>query len=166
MNVLQYGSTESCDKNNDCKGVHTWANGFEKLLEDPKGLQTFAVSAQFFPLNILCMCMYYMYMCILILYQVQLFLFKEFLKKEFSHENIYFWAACERYKDTKDSGMRRRLACQIYQRHLSNTAAEPVNVDSHASGQITQELLDEAPADLFLQVYIPDIRFKVTFHLL
>ncbi|KAL6423212.1 hypothetical protein ACFW04_010110 [Cataglyphis niger] len=112
-----YGSTESCDKNNDCKGVHTWANGFEKLLEDPKGLQTFA----------------------------------EFLKKEFSHENIYFWAACERYKDTKDAGMRRRLACQIYQRHLSNTAAEPVNVDSHASGQITQELLDEAPADLFLQ---------------
>lgn len=44
LNVLQYGSTESCDKNNDCKGVHTWANGFEKLLEDPKGLQTFAVS--------------------------------------------------------------------------------------------------------------------------
>ncbi|KAL6263672.1 hypothetical protein P5V15_003761 [Pogonomyrmex californicus] len=112
-----YGSTESCDKNNDCKGVHTWANGFEKLLEDPKGLQTFA----------------------------------EFLKKEFSHENIYFWAACERYKDTKDAAMRHRLACQIYQRHLSNTAAEPVNVDSHASGQITQELLDEAPADLFLQ---------------
>ncbi|XP_032672591.1 regulator of G-protein signaling loco isoform X2 [Odontomachus brunneus] len=112
-----YGSTESCDKNNDCKGVHMWANGFEKLLDDPKGLQTFA----------------------------------EFLKKEFSHENIYFWAACERYKDTKDPATRHRLACQIYQRHLSSTAAEPVNVDSHASGQITQELLDEAPADLFLQ---------------
>lgn len=90
-----------------------------------------------------------------------LFLFKEFLKKEFSHENIYFWAACERYKDTKDTGMRRRLACQIYQRHLSNTAAEPVNVDSHASGQITQELLDEAPADLFLQVYIPITHSKL-----
>ncbi|XP_011149139.1 regulator of G-protein signaling loco isoform X2 [Harpegnathos saltator] len=112
-----HGSTESCDKNNDCKGVHMWANGFEKLLDDPKGLQTFA----------------------------------EFLKKEFSHENIYFWAACERYKDTKDAATRHRLACQIYQRHLSSTAAEPVNVDSHASGQITQELLDEAPADLFLQ---------------
>lgn len=83
-----------------------------------------------------------------------LFSFKEFLKKEFSHENIYFWAACERYKDTKDVPTRRRLACQIYQRHLSSTAAEPVNVDSHASGQITQELLDEAPADLFLQVRI------------
>jgi len=78
-----------------------------------------------------------------------------FLKKEFSHENIYFWAACERYKDTKDVAARRRLACQIYQRHLSSTAAEPVNVDSHASGQITQELIDKASADLFLQVFIP-----------
>ncbi|KAF7382937.1 hypothetical protein HZH66_013339 [Vespula vulgaris] len=112
-----HGSTESCDKVSDCKSVHTWANGFEKLLGDPKGLQTFA----------------------------------EFLKKEFSHENIYFWAACERYKDTEDPISRCRLAWQIYQRHLSNTAAEPVNVDSHASGQITQELLNEAPADLFLQ---------------
>ncbi|CAL7938118.1 unnamed protein product [Xylocopa violacea] len=112
-----HGSTELCDKNTDCNDIHAWATGFEKLLEDPKGLQTFA----------------------------------EFLKKEFSHENIYFWAACERYKDTKDVTARRKLANQIYQRHLSTTAAEPVNVDSHATGQITQELLSEAPADLFLQ---------------
>ncbi|XP_046142954.1 regulator of G-protein signaling loco isoform X2 [Osmia bicornis bicornis] len=112
-----HGSTELYDKNTDCKTIHAWANGFEKLLEDPKGLQTFA----------------------------------EFLKKEFSHENIYFWAACERYKDTKDIVTRRKLANQIYQRHLSNTAAEPVNVDSHATGQITQDLLCEAPSDLFVQ---------------
>ncbi|XP_017765263.1 PREDICTED: regulator of G-protein signaling loco isoform X5 [Eufriesea mexicana] len=117
QNICLHGSTELCDKNTDCKNIHAWASGFEKLLEDPKGLQTFA----------------------------------EFLKKEFSHENIYFWAACERYKDTKDIPTRRKLANQIYQRHLSTTAAEPVNVDSHATGQITQELLSEAPADLFLQ---------------
>ncbi|XP_033322332.1 regulator of G protein signaling family member locomotion defects isoform X4 [Megalopta genalis] len=115
--VKSHGSTELCDKNTDYKGIHAWANGFEKLLEDPKGLQTFA----------------------------------EFLKKEFSHENIYFWAACERYKDTRDIVTRRKLASQIYQRHLSNTASEPVNVDSHAAGQITVELLGEAPANLFLQ---------------
>ncbi|XP_078053103.1 regulator of G protein signaling family member locomotion defects isoform X2 [Augochlora pura] len=115
--TCMHGSTELCDKNADYKGIHAWANGFEKLLEDPKGLQTFA----------------------------------EFLKKEFSHENIYFWAACERYKDTRDVVTRRKLANQIYQRHLSNTASEPVNVDSHAAGQITVELLGEAPANLFLQ---------------
>lgn len=79
-------------------------------------------------------------------------LLKEFLKTEFSHENIYFWAACERYKDTKDIITRRKLASQIYQRHLSNTASEPVNVDSQAAGKITPELLCEAPANLFLQV--------------
>ncbi|XP_031771229.1 regulator of G-protein signaling loco isoform X3 [Apis florea] len=117
QNICLHGSTELCNKNTDCKNIHAWASGFEKLLEDPKGLQTFA----------------------------------EFLKKEFSHENIYFWAACERYKDTKDVSTRRKLANQIYQRHLSTTAAEPVNVDSHATGQITQELLSESPADLFLQ---------------
>lgn len=161
--MLQYGSTESCDKNNDCKGVHTWANGFEKLLEDPKGLQTFAVSLQSPSLNILCVLYIYMYLNII---PSAIVFIQEFLKKEFSHENIYFWAACERYKDTKDAGMRRRLACQIYQRHLSNTAAEPVNVDSHASGQITQELLDEAPADLFLQVYISDTHLKLFFYFL
>ncbi|KAK1122555.1 hypothetical protein K0M31_009005 [Melipona bicolor] len=115
--VKSHGSTQLCDKNTDCKNIHAWANSFEKLLEDPKGLQTFA----------------------------------EFLKKEFSHENIYFWAACERYKDTKDVITRRNLANQIFQRHFSSAAAEPVNVDSHATGQITQELLSEAPADLFLQ---------------
>ncbi|CAK9794592.1 Regulator of G-protein signaling loco [Anthophora plagiata] len=112
-----HGSTELCERSTDCKNIHAWASGFEKLLEDQRGLQTFA----------------------------------EFLKKEFSHENIYFWAACERYKDTKDVATRRKLANQIYQRHLSAKAAEPVNVDSHAAGQITQDLLSEAPADLFLQ---------------
>ncbi|KAK1122557.1 hypothetical protein K0M31_009005 [Melipona bicolor] len=117
QNICLHGSTQLCDKNTDCKNIHAWANSFEKLLEDPKGLQTFA----------------------------------EFLKKEFSHENIYFWAACERYKDTKDVITRRNLANQIFQRHFSSAAAEPVNVDSHATGQITQELLSEAPADLFLQ---------------
>lgn len=74
------------------------------------------------------------------------------MKKEFSHENIYFWAACERYKNNDDAICRRRLAWQIYQRHLSTTANEPVNVDSHAAGQITQELLNHAPVNLFLQV--------------
>ena len=28
-------------------------------------------------------------------------IFQEFLKKEFSHENIYFWTACERYRKIK-----------------------------------------------------------------
>lgn len=42
--LQQYGSTDSCDKEDNNYGVHTWASGFEKLLKDPVGLQTFAVS--------------------------------------------------------------------------------------------------------------------------
>ena len=80
--------------------------------------------------------------------------FQKYLKKEISHENIYFWAACERYADTEDLAARKRLAAQIYQRHLSNNASEPVNVDSHAAGQITPELLNAAPPDIFAQVKI------------
>ncbi|XP_023245188.1 regulator of G-protein signaling loco [Copidosoma floridanum] len=112
----EHGSTESCDKPAS-HGVHTWAISFEKLLEDPKGLQIFA----------------------------------KYLKKEISHENIYFWAACERYADTGDAAARKKLAEQIYRRHLSSAASEPVNVDSHATGQITPELLASAPPDLFAQ---------------
>ncbi|XP_058804018.1 regulator of G-protein signaling loco isoform X2 [Phymastichus coffea] len=114
--LLNHGSNESCDKATGC-GVHTWALSFEKLLEDPKGLQTFA----------------------------------KYLKKEISHENIYFWAACERYSDTEDLGARKKLAAQIYEKHLSNNAPEPVNVDSQAAGQITMELLESAPTDVFAQ---------------
>ena len=71
------------------------------------------------------------------------FTFQEFLKKEFSHENIYFWTACERYRkikgDDEDSVKVRMAAAEnIIKRHLSSGAPEPVNVDSHAR-QAAQE---------------------------
>ena len=70
-------------------------------------------------------------------------IFQEFLKKEFSHENIYFWTACERYRkikgDDEDSvKVRMAAAEEIIKRHLSSGAPEPVNVDSHAR-QAAQE---------------------------
>ena len=59
-------------------------------------------------------------------------LLQEFLKKEFSHENIYFWSACERYRALTSVGERRLAANEILARHLSPGASDPVNVDSHA----------------------------------
>ena len=72
-----------------------------------------------------------------------IFNLQEFLKKEFSHENIYFWTACERYRrikgDDEDSVKVRMAAAEdIIRRHLSCGAPEPVNVDSHAR-QAAQE---------------------------
>ncbi|CAH1394084.1 unnamed protein product [Nezara viridula] len=98
------------------EGVSGWATSFEKLLEDPVGLHTFA----------------------------------EFLKKEFSHENIYFWVACENYQLMTDESARKEKAREIFERHLALGALEPVNVDSYAR-QVTEEQLDKAYPNLFLQ---------------
>ncbi|XP_055908675.1 regulator of G-protein signaling loco isoform X2 [Eupeodes corollae] len=97
-------------------GVTSWGNSFEKLLEDPAGLHTFA----------------------------------EFLKKEFSAENIYFWTACERYRFIESANERTTSAMEIYSKHLANGATEPVNVDSQAR-TTTQENLKTAEKDLFAQ---------------
>ncbi len=74
--------------------------------------------------------------------------FQEFLKKEFSHENIYFWTACERYRRLgNDSSYekRRRVAGDIIRRHLASGAPEPVNVDSHARQAAIDGLESAAP---------------------
>ncbi|KAI5705946.1 hypothetical protein M8J75_003350 [Diaphorina citri] len=70
-----------------------------------------------------------------------LHMFAEFLKKEFSHENIYFWVACEQYQATSLPDERLRLARDIFDKHLAAGASEPVNVDSQAR-QKTQDQLE------------------------
>ena len=66
--------------------------------------------------------------------------FTEFLQKEFSHENIYFWCACQRYRLVEAAEDRLRLAQEIIQRHLDPGAVEPVNVDSVARAASRQRL--------------------------
>lgn len=75
--------------------------------------------------------------------------FAEFLKKEFSAENIYFWTACERYRQLEYSD-RVKEAIAIFSKHLAVGAAEPVNVDSQARN-VAEENLDIADRDLFCQ---------------
>ena len=66
--------------------------------------------------------------------------FTEFLQKEFSHENIYFWSVCERFRLVEGAGDRLRLAQEIVRRHLDLGAVEPVNVDSVARAASRQRL--------------------------
>lgn len=77
--------------------------------------------------------------------------FAEFLKKEFSAENIYFWTACERYRKLTDHNERTKEANAIFSKHLATGASEPVNVDSKAR-TLAQDGLNYAKPDLFLQV--------------
>lgn len=92
---------------------------------------------------------------------------QEFLKKEFSHENIYFWAACERFhrlfpsaadqqngeERMVDDAAARLEAQKIFERHLGPAASEPVNVDSQAR-QTAEDHLDQPGPELFDQVRV------------
>ncbi|XP_055378181.1 regulator of G-protein signaling loco isoform X3 [Condylostylus longicornis] len=106
--------TNSSNKFSSNHRVQIWGNSFEKLLEDPAGLHTFA----------------------------------EFLKKEFSAENIYFWTACERYHHINDDNERAQKAIEIYSKHLGTGACEPVNVDSQARS-LAEEKLESADRNIF-----------------
>ncbi|KAH8311256.1 hypothetical protein KR044_005226 [Drosophila immigrans] len=74
--------------------------------------------------------------------------FAEFLKKEFSAENIYFWTACERYRCTEQETERVTLARQIFGKHLANSSSDPVNVDSQARN-LSDEKLGSGALDIF-----------------
>ncbi|XP_017007502.2 regulator of G-protein signaling loco isoform X3 [Drosophila takahashii] len=74
--------------------------------------------------------------------------FSEFLKKEFSAENIYFWTACERYRLLESEADRVVQAREIFGKHLANSSSDPVNVDSQARS-LTEEKLAGAAPDIF-----------------
>ncbi|XP_021564066.1 regulator of G-protein signaling 14, partial [Carlito syrichta] len=60
--------------------------------------------------------------------------FTEFLKKEFSAENVTFWKACERFQQipASDTQQLAQEARSIYQEFLSSQALSPVNIDRQA----------------------------------
>ncbi|GAB0088616.1 Regulator of G-protein signaling loco [Sergentomyia squamirostris] len=74
--------------------------------------------------------------------------FAEFLKKEFSAENIYFWTGCERYRQIENQTERAKEAQEIFAKHLASTAQEPVNVDCQVRNT-AEENLQKASVDLF-----------------
>ncbi|XP_046548501.1 regulator of G-protein signaling 12-like isoform X1 [Haliotis rubra] len=74
--------------------------------------------------------------------------FTEFLKKEFSEENIVFWRLCEQYKQLGSDDERKAKAKEIFSKHLSSKASEPVNVDS-TSRQNAEKHLDNPIPSMF-----------------
>nr|XP_025039694.1 regulator of G-protein signaling 14-like [Pelodiscus sinensis] len=73
---------------------------------------------------------------------------QEFLKKEFSAENVYFWQACERFQQisAKNTQQLAQEARRIYDEFLSSHALSPVNIDRQA--WIGEEMLATPTPDM------------------
>nr|XP_016851435.1 PREDICTED: regulator of G-protein signaling 18 [Anolis carolinensis] len=55
--------------------------------------------------------------------------FTQFLRSEFSEENIEFWMACEDYKKCKDASQLSLKAQAIYETFIEKEAPKEVNLD-------------------------------------
>ncbi|XP_041041684.1 regulator of G-protein signaling 12b [Carcharodon carcharias] len=75
--------------------------------------------------------------------------FSEFLKKEFSEENILFWQNCEYFSQISQHDKKQLLyrAREIYNNFLSNKALTPVNIDSQA--QLADDIINAPHPDMF-----------------
>uniref|UniRef100_A0A8C9SSM0 Regulator of G-protein signaling 12-like n=1 Tax=Scleropages formosus TaxID=113540 RepID=A0A8C9SSM0_SCLFO len=75
--------------------------------------------------------------------------FSEFLKKEFSEENILFWQACESFSHVPENDKKQlsQKACEIYNNFLSSRATTPVNIDRQA--QLADDVLNAPRPDMF-----------------
>ncbi|CAF1421323.1 unnamed protein product [Adineta ricciae] len=80
-----------------------------------------------------------------------LHVFTEFLKKEFSQENIQFWIACEKFKKLSDSEEIRHKANLIWSTYLHDTddGSCPINIDSRTRQECQQSLLNKPNAHMF-----------------
>uniref|UniRef100_UPI00398EA8E6 regulator of G-protein signaling 14-like isoform X2 n=1 Tax=Pristiophorus japonicus TaxID=55135 RepID=UPI00398EA8E6 len=75
--------------------------------------------------------------------------FTEFLKKEFSAENILFWQACERFQQipADDLDQLSQIAGEIYSTYLSSSSLSPINIDRQA--QLEEDILNDPTSDMF-----------------
>ncbi|KAJ8416474.1 hypothetical protein AAFF_G00357620 [Aldrovandia affinis] len=75
--------------------------------------------------------------------------FSEFLKKEFSEENILFWQSCEYFRHVPENDKKQlsQRAREIYNSFLSSKATTPVNIDSQA--QLADDILNAPRPEMF-----------------
>uniref|UniRef100_A0A1A8EV26 RGS domain-containing protein n=1 Tax=Nothobranchius korthausae TaxID=1143690 RepID=A0A1A8EV26_9TELE len=72
--------------------------------------------------------------------QYGLAMFRHFLKSEFSEENLDFWLAVERYKNTRPFSKMAARAETIYNEFISANGVRQVNVDSFVRESTNQSL--------------------------
>ncbi|XP_035861230.1 regulator of G-protein signaling 21 isoform X1 [Sander lucioperca] len=66
--------------------------------------------------------------------------FREFLKSEYSEENILFWLACEEYKKIKTVPEMISSANRIYSEFVQTEAPRQINIDCGTRENITKNI--------------------------
>ncbi|XP_060054184.1 regulator of G-protein signaling 5 isoform X2 [Erinaceus europaeus] len=74
--------------------------------------------------------------------------FKNFLKSEFSEENLEFWIACEEYKKIRSPTKMVEKAKKIYEEFIQTEAPKEVNID-HFTKDLTMKNLVEPSLNSF-----------------
>ncbi|KAM4694959.1 regulator of G-protein signaling 17 isoform 2-T2 [Discoglossus pictus] len=83
-------------------------------------------------------------------------LFREFLRTEYSEENLLFWLACEELKNEQNKKVVEEKARNIYEDYISILSPKEVSLDSRVREVINRNLLDPNPhmyEDAQLQIY-------------
>ncbi|XP_052823066.1 regulator of G-protein signaling 17 isoform X1 [Octopus bimaculoides] len=82
--------------------------------------------------------------------------FREFLRMEYSEENMLFWLACEELKREQNSELIEEKARLIYEDYISILSPKEVSLDSRVREVINQNMLDPSPHtfdEAQLQIY-------------
>ncbi|XP_006871917.1 PREDICTED: regulator of G-protein signaling 20-like [Chrysochloris asiatica] len=82
--------------------------------------------------------------------------FREFLRTEFSEENMLFWMACEELKKEANTSMIEEKARIIYEDYISILSPKEVSLDSRVREVINRNMLEPSEHifdDAQLQIY-------------
>ncbi|XP_021104535.1 regulator of G-protein signaling 20 isoform X2 [Heterocephalus glaber] len=82
--------------------------------------------------------------------------FREFLRTEFSEENMLFWMACEELKKEADKNIIEEKARIIYEDYISVLSPKEVSLDSRVREIINRNMGEPSPHifdDAQLQIY-------------
>uniref|UniRef100_A0A3B4Y430 Regulator of G-protein signaling 1 n=1 Tax=Seriola lalandi dorsalis TaxID=1841481 RepID=A0A3B4Y430_SERLL len=70
--------------------------------------------------------------------------FEDFLRTEYSEENLLFWLACEDYKMTSETE-RAAAAQRIYTEFVQVDALRQINIDCVTRGEISENISQPGP---------------------
>nr|XP_019965074.1 PREDICTED: regulator of G-protein signaling 17-like [Paralichthys olivaceus] len=82
--------------------------------------------------------------------------FREFLRTEYSEENMLFWLACEDLKQEVNKSSIEEKARSIYEDYISILSPKEVSLDARVREVIIRKMQDPTPhtfEDAQLQIY-------------